>query len=426
MKPGTAAASSFSTIAADLKKIDGDMDAKLFADVQALPSGFITDKEKISDACTTAQAVGEIAARQKRYELLSLMLKTAPQNGTQVAQAIAAGAGKFEPLTHRKVPLTTFQKDDEKFLPDYHPDAAKEYISGWKAVGIQLADAKTKPRAAVLNAVELSVAYDATTKPIADYLRSYTNYWTDDLHESLKVSEFPSWSGIFTNDLKTGQWEVKALVTVWGIDEASRKALNAVLTPQMVQSLNLPPAMTEREYGVLQERTIKCVSRWRCQYFSLKRTAPITIKRLVWFLWLGHDPGLPMSLETSRSPTPPRRREDCPARNHLAAGPARCQQDRDQRFHRSLLQKANATRTPMVNSRAPSVAAVFVSMGRHSRDSARRRVCAQGRANVERTLLALSVTEPSLIDFAVTNPSSTVFPGAYFRYHQHQPSLTSV
>ena len=25
-----------------------------------------------------------------------------------------------------------------------------------------------------------------------------------------------------------------------------------------------------------------------------------------------------------------------------------------------------------------------------------------------------------------SNPSSTVSPGAYFRYHQHQPSLTSV
>ena len=42
----------------------------------------------------------------------------------------------------------------------------------------------------------------------------------------------------------------------------------------------------------------------------------------------------------------------------------RHQQDLDEQLHRSLLQKANATRTPMVNSRAPIVAAVFVSMGR--------------------------------------------------------------
>ena len=27
---------------------------------------------------------------------------------------------------------------------------------------------------------------------------------------------------------------------------------------------------------------------------------------------------------------------------------------------------------------------------------------------------------------SVSNPSSTVLPGAYFRYHQHQPSLTNV
>src|SRR5437868_13279352 len=27
---------------------------------------------------------------------------------------------------------------------------------------------------------------------------------------------------------------------------------------------------------------------------------------------------------------------------------------------------------------------------------------------------------------SLSKPSSTAFPGAYFRYHQHQPSLTSV
>jgi len=262
MKPGNAAASSFSTIAGDLKKIDSDMDAKLANDVKALLSGFTTDQTTIKAACDTALAVGDIAARQKRYELLSLTLKTAPQTSAQVAAAIAAEAAKLEPVMHRKVSLTAFDKDD-KFLSEYHPDAAREYISGWKAVGAQLADARAKPRSGVLNAAELSTAYDATTKPINDYLKNFTNYWTEDLRDTLKVAEFPSWSAIFSGELKGGQWEVKAIANLWAVDDASRKALNTVLTPQAVQALNLPPPMTDRDYGLLQERTIKCVSYWR-------------------------------------------------------------------------------------------------------------------------------------------------------------------
>jgi hypothetical protein len=113
-------------------------------------------------------------------------------------------------------------------LLDYHPDAAKDYISGWKAVGAQLADAKTKPHSGVLNPGELSTAYDATNKPIADYLKSYIGYWTDDLRDSLKVAEFTSWANIFTNDLKGGQWEVKALLSIQDMDDKSQKAIDKI------------------------------------------------------------------------------------------------------------------------------------------------------------------------------------------------------
>ena len=71
--------------------------------------------------------------------------------------------------------------------------------------------------------------------------------WTDDLRESLNVTAFTSWASIFTSDLKGGQWEVRALLNIQDIDEKSRKALEKVLTAQMVQSLNLPPQIQDRE-----------------------------------------------------------------------------------------------------------------------------------------------------------------------------------
>ena len=214
MKPGAAtAASTFGTIGNDLKKLDTDMDTRIVNDVQALRSGYPGDKEPIANACTTALAVAEIAAREKRFQLLNLTLTAAPQTSTQVAQAIAKGAANFDPVTYRKVPLTTFDKDGA-FSAEFHSDAAKEYISGWKAIGAQLADAKTKPRAGVLNVSELSAAFEPTNKPIADYLKGYIGYWTDDLRDKLKVAEFTSWVNIFTNDLKSGQWEVKALANI--------------------------------------------------------------------------------------------------------------------------------------------------------------------------------------------------------------------
>src|SRR5204863_8776156 len=86
----TAAAPTFSTIKAELEKLDSDMRAAMINDVQALPSVFAIDKEPISNACNTAVAVAEIAARQKRFALLKLTLSNAPANAVQVAQQVAA------------------------------------------------------------------------------------------------------------------------------------------------------------------------------------------------------------------------------------------------------------------------------------------------------------------------------------------------
>jgi hypothetical protein len=181
---------------------------------------------------------------------------------THVAQEIAKGAAAFEAVTYRKVPITGLDNDG-KFSLEYHPDAAREYISGWTAVGNQLADAKAKPRSGVLNVNDLSGAYEPTKKPIAEYLKGYSAYWTDDLREKLKVAAFSSWQNIFTNDLKSGQWENKALANIQDMDDKSRKAIEKVLTPPMIQALNLAPPVTEREYARLEERTRLCVARWR-------------------------------------------------------------------------------------------------------------------------------------------------------------------
>ncbi len=256
---------SFASIAGELKKVDSEMDARVVKDVEALPSGFTVDPETITKACATAIAVAEIAAKERRYKLIMTTLDSAPKLGSQVGPEIAKGAASREPIPYRKVPLTALNNEG-KFRPEYHPDAASDYVSGWKAMGNQLAEAKTKPRSGVLNAQELSDAFEKTNKPIVDYLREYIGYWTNDLRDSLKVASFTSWKTIFTDDLRGGQWEGKALENVQDMDDKSQKAIEKIrpfLTPQLVQSINQPAPMTERESARLTERARLVVTRWR-------------------------------------------------------------------------------------------------------------------------------------------------------------------
>src|SRR6185436_18221559 len=161
---------TFSTIAADLKKLDSDMDSAIVNDVQALPSAFTSEQQTIKDACDTALRAADLAAREKRYRLIKLTLNNAPQNMDHVAAGIAKNVSA--PLAYGKVPLTSYAEGG-KFATEYHPEAAAAYLSGWKALSDRLDPKTAKTNAKVLNTDELSNEYEKTRKPIEDYVRRY-------------------------------------------------------------------------------------------------------------------------------------------------------------------------------------------------------------------------------------------------------------
>jgi hypothetical protein len=261
---------NFSNVAEELRKIDSAVDTNVVRETDTLLSGFTIGKEPVAEACNSAKAVADFAAKEKRFNLIMLALKAPAQNAQQVAQEIAgsqlAKNAPADALAYRQVPLTGFEADG-RFSPEYYPDAAVNYIGGWKLVGDKIAEAATKPRGGLLSPSEVKPLYEKTRKPIEEYQREYIVYWRDGLREKLTVAALPAWDRIFAGPLKATQWEVKALSSIQDIDDKAHKAIEQIrptLSAADAQALaGEPPPLTQREFLRLEEKCSAIVSRWR-------------------------------------------------------------------------------------------------------------------------------------------------------------------
>jgi hypothetical protein len=184
----------------------------------------------------------------------------------EIARSEVAKNAPAEAVSFNKVPLTGFEASG-KFPPEYYPDAAVNYINGWKLVGAKIAESASKPRGGLLSPSDVTLLYEKTKKPIEDYQREYVGYWRDDLRQKLAVVPLPAWNRIFAgDDLKGGQWEVRALANIQDIDDKAYKALEQIrptLVPAVAQAVALQPPLTPREYARLEERSRVIVARWR-------------------------------------------------------------------------------------------------------------------------------------------------------------------
>jgi hypothetical protein len=260
---------NFSNIANELKNIDAQVETQVGKEVDNLLTGFLVGKEPVQQACDSVRAVADFAAKEKRYKLIDLALKTTPQNAKQVASEIAtsdvAKNAPPEALAYRQVPLTAYPKDGS-FSLEYYPDAAANYIAGWKAVGGKIAESASKPRGGVLSPTELNSLYDKTNKPVEEYLSLYVGYWRDGLLKDLSIGALPAWDKIFSEALATRQWESRALSSVQAMEEKSYKALEKIrplLPPAAAQSVVLQAPLSTNDYGLLEERGRLLVNKWR-------------------------------------------------------------------------------------------------------------------------------------------------------------------
>lgn len=172
---------------ASVSSASGDGVKNVLRRLNAIPAASNGGPQKSAEPTSdAAQALLKLAGAKQTYDLVSGMLKSAPQDGVQVGSAVAKAAAGMDPYPRFDIPLSSLN-GAEALKPEYHPGAAKKSLDAWAAVE-QIFEKGSK--ADVLDSEELGKQSERASRAYADYASAYVDYWSREAVSSAKVRSF--------------------------------------------------------------------------------------------------------------------------------------------------------------------------------------------------------------------------------------------